>query len=281
MHFQGKGRSRKEEQQYRNLANAQSRYQTNLFNACPNTNNLSFTSNIPVKNIVICLMFISLFMFQSQAAGLGGNFPQAQDNIQQQSPSHALRVSHYKAVEAKEWLDRLNQEVWKGNFIPPQQQHTFEEFFGQLIQHARDGGAEAVNAFLDEAEDWGFALDSFYYYEGNNGSGTIYLRHLIMLNDLSENIATNAQQLIRTISNIKSIVSNNDVRSISQVTERRCFIGGSCFSNIPSLSINLEIPLTLCRNVGVDIERKHLPPYLFAYLNSKRQETLEEVQSEL
>jgi len=63
-----------------------------------------------------------------------------------------------------------------GEFQQPTQSHSVEEFIGGLVRYAREGGTNAVIAFLEEAKEWGFALDSVFYWEGSDGNALLNLR---------------------------------------------------------------------------------------------------------
>ena len=172
--------------------------------------------------------------------------------------SRSAASSHYLSENNSMWLTRLNQEVWAGTFQSPKQHHSVEEFIGGLVRCAREGGEDAVIAFLEEAETWGFALDAVYYDE-NDGHAQLILRHLVTLNILFKDEFCNhgIGSLVEKIRNIHSIVSDNDVKASSFHINGACFGDGPHFGFMNAWIIMLEIPLSLSKAVKIDITRQH------------------------
>jgi hypothetical protein len=156
------------------------------------------------------------------------------------------------------WLKRLHEEAWGETFHPDEQHHTIEEFIGGLVRCSREGGEKAVIDFLEKAEGWGFALESFFYTE-RNGRAYFVLGYLLARNDPSvDNGSSVAEKLQQSISNIHSIVSNHDVSNLISSAAGSCFSGSirRCFGFAPSVSMTLEIPLAYSKNVHINIVRQ-------------------------
>jgi hypothetical protein len=182
----------------------------------------------------------------------------AHDDKPQTNPSAAVLPVHHFIGEgnANAWLNRLSHEAWINTFHPTEH-HTIEEFIGGLVRCARNEGEEAVINFLEQAEGWGFALDSFSYQE-HDGRAVVLFRHVMIRNELEDSGYIALEKLKKSISSIKSIVSYNDVET-DYVPGNACYNGEkpSCFSFLISLHFSLSVPLSVMKDVNIEISRQH------------------------
>lgn len=226
----------------------------------------TWNGHMPKNRTLICLFMICLLASQTQVAALSGSCVGDKCSNPGAASGAAPAVYRYVHEDAYVWLSRLNKEVWNSAFQPPSQYHPIEDFIGGIVRNARDGGKDAVIAFLQEAEDWGFAADAVSYTE-SDAKGQLILRHLCAFNDLCEGELCGqgedlARRLIEKIGNIRSIVSNYDKSSVLYRVGAKCFDGngalkGRCFAYVTNLAITLDIPLSLTKWVDVDISRRH------------------------
>jgi hypothetical protein len=227
-------------------------------------------------NKILSLLFVSLTInltplecMQSDSSDLSSQSQVNKGDNNQVHTDEVMPVISQYLSEGRMWIDRVVQEVWDRKIQLPTQQHSVEEFIGGLVRSAREGGDKAVIAFLGEAEKWGFALDSVSYVEPpsqnkRNGSTThsiasLNLWHLIVFNDICTYPTYDdaMKKLTSSISNIHSIICNNDVCEVSYSPGTSGFNDGLYIPFVIDLSLKLLIPLTFSKKVIVDITRQH------------------------
>lgn len=167
-----------------------------------------------------------------------------------------LDARHYVATDGSDWVSQIVSHVWHDGPQLPKQKHSIEEFIGQLVRNARERGNDGVIAFLEEAVGWGFAVDGAYYDENANGSAMLVLTHLVVHNEASRDVPQSMEKLAKALREISSIISPNDVGTCCYNSKGSCFPGGNCFSFAPYVVFALKVPLSLNKEVHVDVVRR-------------------------
>jgi len=211
---------------------------------------------------LIWLLMLYIFLFQSQAALLPYD-----DGYQTNTFVETTALPHFIFTDPKAWVLPLSRQAWAETFQPLLPQHTIKDFIVGLAHCARnetDVNGTAVMNFLQQEEQYGFALESFIYYEKDNGAASLELRHLVARNNVFEDETSAKKNMTRSLNGIDTIVSKKDVLA------RFFFDGGTCFKDredvcfnfIVNVNFGLKISPAVCKNVYFDYQRGSRIPIL-------------------
>ncbi|MFA6527034.1 MAG: hypothetical protein WCT20_01275 [Candidatus Babeliales bacterium] len=253
--------SKKEAQQARRVATQHEDFLATHFDQCKDAAS-TWSSHAPKSQALICLLMVYLLLSQSYVDALPDQPTQGNGHQVQR---------HYVAESLGTWLWRLHNEAWGETFHPDKQQHTVEEFINGLVSRSRaeyeddyddEKRNNAIIDYLEEAEGWGFAVESFSYAEGGLGvRAKFVLRHFLAHNDPSvDNLFSGGAKLAQSLAKIHSIISNHDVVSYNMFgTDSACASGGirPCFDYTEEVSFVFNLPLLHRKYRRINIVRPH------------------------
>lgn len=254
--------SRKEAQQARRVATQHEDFLATHFDQGRHSAS-TWSTHAPKSQALLCLLMVYLLLSQSYVNALPDQPPQGKGHQVQR---------HYVSESLGTWLWRLHKEAWGDTFHPDEQQHTVKEFINGLVLRSRAEYEDdyddkkrdnAIIDYLEEAEGWGFVVESFSYAEGRERAKFV-LRHLLAHNDPSVvNVFSEGSNLDQSLANIHSILSNYDVVSHKADTGSGCSNGSIrlCFDYAEEVSFVFEIPLLHCkyRRINIVRQRNNVP----------------------